>query len=230
MVVFNYGKAVAVKKSSGKTIWETRDYGDAYSTPAIFDQGGKSRLAVFAGEGLAVLDLKSGKELYFYEWKTKYDVNAASPIVIGDRVFISSGYDHGSAMLELGKKDVKVLWESRVMRNKMSGCVLWEDHLYGFDESILKCVDLEGNEKWRKRGIGKGAHLIVDGKLVIIGAKGELVFAEATPEEYRELARTKVLDGGVFWTTPVLVDGLIYCRSSRGELVCLDHRGERIER
>jgi hypothetical protein len=68
--------------------------------------------------------------------------------------------------------------------------------------------------------------MIADGKILALSDEGELVFVEATPEEYRELHRKKVLDGGEYWTTPVLLDGLIYCRNSDGDLVCLDHRAK----
>jgi hypothetical protein len=111
------------------------------------------------------------------------------------------------------------------MRNKMSGCVLFEDHLYGFDEKTLKCMDLQGQEKWAQQGLGNGALVIAGGRICALSSRGELVIAEATPQSYRELARAPVLSGGVYWTTPVLLNGLIYCRNSVGDLVCRDHRG-----
>lgn len=110
------------------------------------------------------------------------------------------------------------------MRNHMAPSIHHEGHLYGFDEAVYKCLDLEGNVKWQQRGLGKGAHIMADGKLILLTAQGELVFIEPDPAEYREIARTKVLDGGVYWTYPVLANGLIYCRNSNGDIVCLDHR------
>jgi outer membrane protein assembly factor BamB len=127
-------------------------------------------------------------------------------------------------MLRLHDSKLELLWESKVMRNQMSGCVLWEEHLYGFDETTLKCLNLDGEELWRKRGLGKGCLQLADGKILAMSADGELVIAAAKPDGYEELSRKKVLDGGVYWTTPVLVGGLIYCRNSDGDLVCLDHR------
>ena len=81
-------------------------------------------------------------------------------------------------------------------------------------------------ERVAKRGLGKGALLIAGDKLVILGQKGDLVIAEATPSEFKGLSRTSVVPGGVCWTTPVVLDGLIYCRNSLGDLVCRDHRAE----
>jgi hypothetical protein len=112
------------------------------------------------------------------------------------------------------------------MKNQMSGSVLIDGHLYGFDGSILKCIDLMGEEKWSQRGIGEGAILGTPDRLVVIGSRGELVIAAASPEKYEELSRKRVIeDGGIFWTRPVLLDGMIYCRSNEGMLVCRDHTG-----
>lgn len=224
-IVLNLGTVLALDKQTGKPIWRTgKSYGDAYSTPVDFVLGEKRALAVFAGEGLAILSRAEGAELAFHPWKTKYDINAATPVVSQQRVFISSGLDRGAALIDLAGEEPRVVWESKVMRNRMSGCVLWGEHLYGFDESVLKCIDLDGNERWRARGLGDGALVAADGRLICVSSRGELVVAEASPEEYRELSRAKALEGGVFWTTPVLSDGRIYLRSSLGRLVCRDHR------
>ncbi|MEW6071868.1 MAG: PQQ-binding-like beta-propeller repeat protein [Planctomycetota bacterium] len=224
MVVMNAGVVLAFDKA-GKPLWKSaRSFGHAYSTPAPFEWDGRSLLAVFCGSGLVVVDRAKGEEIAAYEWKTKYDINAATPVVVGNRIFISSGYNHGCAMLELGAQKLTSLWESKAMRNQMSGCVLYEDHLYGLDEQELKCLDLTGKEVWTRTGFGKGCLLLAGGRLLVMSGEGELVIATATPGGYEELSRRKVLDGGVFWTTPVLASGLIYCRNSKGDLVCLDHR------
>lgn len=223
-VIMNLGIVIAYDKASGKPRWKTpKSYGHAYSTPAPFEHDGKALLAVFAGDGLAVLDRNGGGELFTQPWKTQYDVNAMTPIVVGERIFVSSGYNHGCCVVELGAKP-KVVWESKVMRSHMAGPTYADGHLYGFDESELKCVDLDGKERWGERGLGKGALTVADGKLLVMSSKGELVVAEASPEGFHELSRAKVLDGGVYWTKPVLANGLVYCRNSLGDVVCRDHR------
>ena len=90
-LLINIGKMVSMDKKTGKVSWETRDYGHSYSTPTPFELRGRPALALLNSEGLAILDRTDGEELYFHEWKTKYDINAASPIIDGDTVFISSG-------------------------------------------------------------------------------------------------------------------------------------------
>ncbi len=226
-VILNLGRVLALDKKTGKILWKSEDLGHAYSTPTEFVFGGKPVLAVFNGKGLAVLDLADGKRLALHPWTTQYDVNAATPIVIGDdTIFISSGYNHGAALLKLTAEGFETLWETKEMKNKMSGCVLVDGHLYGFDEAVLTCLGLDGKVKWAERGIGNGALMASDGKLIVIGGKGQLLIVAADPAGYRELSREQVLpEGGVFWSMPVLAGSLIYCRSNSGELVCRDHRG-----
>ncbi len=225
LVVMNVGPVIAYDKASGEVKWKSaKDYGHAYSTPAPLVWKGEECLAVFGGDGLVLLALDDGAELAFAGWETGYAVNAMTPVVAGSRVFISSGYERGCELLELADGGFEVVWESKVMRNHMSGSILWDEHLYGFDESVLKCIDLEGTEVWRERGLGKGALMIADGRLIVLSEGGELVIAEASPQEFAELSRAKVLDGSVCWTMPVLANGRIYCRNHAGTLVCLDHR------
>ena len=54
--------------------------------------------------------------------------------------------------------------------------------------------------------------------------KGELIIADATSDAFTELSRERILEGGVYWTMPLLANGLIYCRNSEGDVVCRDHR------
>ena len=158
-------------------------------------------------------------------------MNASTPVIVDERrIFISSGYGHGGALVDLSAAEPVAQWESQAIKTQLSGCVLVNDLLFGFDEAVLKCIDLEGKERWRKRGLGMGALMASDGRLIVISAQGELVIAAADAAAYTERFRTKVLDGGAFWATPVLCGGLIYCRSGAGELVCLDHRAQPSEK
>jgi len=226
MLVLNMGRVIAVEQDTGETIWATeKNYGAAYSTPAAFELSGEPRLAVFNGDGLVVLDAFTGGEVTFHEWKTQYDINAATPVVVDEsKLFISSGLNRGCAMLDVAGEGAAVLWESKAMSTKMSGAVLIDGHLYGFDEGQLKCLDLDGKVKWAERGLGTGALLGAGDRLAILSEKGDFIVAEATPEAFKPLARERVFDSGVCWTTPVLLNGLVYLRNSEVQFVCRDHR------
>ncbi|MEM7201105.1 MAG: PQQ-binding-like beta-propeller repeat protein [Planctomycetota bacterium] len=222
------GTVLSVAKDTGVVHWRTADEGDGgYSNPVPFSLRGRRMLANFAGPGLIVREVETGKERYRYPWKAKGGgVNSATPVIIGDKIFISTAYNLGSALLQLGDEPTPtLLWRCRQMRNKCSGCVLYDDHIYGFDESMLCCIGLDGKRKWRMRGLGMGALTIAGGRLLVLSSKGELLVGPASGDGFSPTYRNKVLDGGVYWTSPVVLDGLVYCRSSLGKIVCLDHRG-----
>lgn len=231
MMIIDAGMALALNKSDGSLVWNTRDYGvswgiknqgGGYSSPMPFSLNNAKRLAVFNSSGLVILDPKSGKELMLHPWKTDYNINAATPIISGDEVFISSGYNVGCALVKVSGNKPSVIWQNKNMRNHFNSCVLWKGYLYGFDESQLKCLDWKtGDVKWTQNGLGKGSLMLADGKLIIMSENGDLVIAEALPNSFNELARKKILDG-LCWTVPVLSNGRTYCRNHEGELVCLD--------
>ena len=81
-------------------------------------------------------------------------MNAADPVVDGDRMFLSSGYGKGCALFKLASRQPTEVWKSKVLRAQMNAPVLWKGHLYGVDgdttdRASLKCIELEtGAEKW----------------------------------------------------------------------------------
>ena len=227
LLYLNVGKTVALDKKTGETIWETRDYGYSYATPVAFSWEDRPLLAVFNAEGLSVLDRRTGEEVASHAWTSNYNVNSASPIVIGDKIFISTGYDEkGCALLELTEEGLDVEWATRSMNNKMNGCVYVDGAFYGFDGGKLKCVDIESEQHWVHRGLGKGTLIASDGRLIVLGEKGELRIAPVSREGFEPEYECRALETeDPCWTTPVLARGLIYCRDGGGQLVCLDHRG-----
>jgi outer membrane protein assembly factor BamB len=186
----------------------------------IFNWQNAPYLAAFNASGVVFYNLTDGKELWRHGWKTSYDVNAAMPIISGDKVFISSGYNTGGAMLQSSKKDA-LLWQNKNMRNHFNTSVWIDGHLYGFDESELACLDAAtGRKVWSQGRLGKGSLIAADGKLIILSERGELVIAEASPNGFKELSRSQIL-GGKCWTAPTLAGGRIYARNASGDLVCV---------
>ena len=225
-VVLNMGSAgVALDRESGKVIWVSAKSAGAYATPVPLKIGRDQCFAILSRQSLVVVKAAGGQALWSYPWKTDYDVNAADPIVAGDKVFISSGYNHGGALLKVDGQTPEKVWENKNLRNHFNSCVLWQGYLYGPDDSGLRCVAFDtGDLKWSYPEFGKGSLMVADGKLVGLSEKGELIIAEATPAEFKPISRAQVLHGKC-WTTPVLSDGHIYCRNAAGDVVCLDVSG-----
>jgi len=223
LVIVNLGGAgTALDKATAKVMWTSGKEEAGYSTPVPFNSGGERCAALFLAESVAAVRIKDGREIWRQTWKTSHDVNAADPITDDNNVFISSGYNRGAALLKINAGRPTVAWENKNMRNHFNSCVLLDGQLYGFDESELKCVEFQtGKAKWTERSLGKGSLMAADGKLIVLGEKGELVVVEATAVSFKPLSRAQVL-GGLCWSPPVLSNGRIYCRNAKGDLVCLD--------
>lgn len=219
----------AFDKETGDLVWTAAAGKSAYSSPISVSAGGVRQIVFFTAMGLASVSPAEGRVYWTYPWDTSYDVNAATPIFVPpDRIFISSGYDKGAAMVKVdvveGGLEVQEVWSGRVMKNQFSSSVLHEDHLYGFDNAILKCIDAaSGAQRWRHRGFGKGTLIVADGHLIILGESGRLALARATPEGFVEKASAQVLSGKC-WTMPALARGRLYLRNEE-QIVCLDLKG-----
>jgi outer membrane protein assembly factor BamB len=227
LVIYNLGTAgTALDRATGRPAWSSGAGAAGYATPVSYTLGNQHGVAIFAASGIVGVNPANGRRYWDFPWQTSYDVNAADPIFTGDTVFISSNYGKGCALLRVGQGRPSLVWQNRNMKNHFNSCVLLNGALYGNDENTLKCIDLKtGAERWQSRGMGKGGLIAADGKQIVLTERGELVLAAATADKYRELARTQVLRG-TCWTQPALANGLLYCRSHEGELVCLDMRAK----
>jgi outer membrane protein assembly factor BamB len=227
LLIINAGVAgTALDKTTGKVVWTSSKESAGYSTPVPFNQGPQRAVALFSTTELEAVTAADGKLLWKFPWKTKYGVNAADPIINGDKFFISSGYNEGCALVQIRSNKAAVLWQNKNMRNHFNSSVLIQGNIYGFDESDLKCLDWSsGAVKWAEGGLGKGSLMAADGKLIVLGEKGMLVVADASPAGFKPISHAQVL-GGKCWTTPVLSNGKIYCRNARGDLVCVDVSGK----
>lgn len=228
LVILNVGQSgMALKKASGETVWKSgNEVAAGYST--AYPLAGGGAVVVLASEdAYNAVEATTGKLLWSLPWKTRYGVNAASPIQSGDKLFISSGYNKGCGLFQLGSGAPTVLWENKNLKNQFNSSVLIDGHLYGIDDdeskkASLRCIDLAtGEMKWVEKSIGFGALMAADGKLIVQTDKGELVVAKATPESFEEISRAQVLKGRC-WTTPVLANGRLYVRNSAGLVKCLD--------
>jgi outer membrane protein assembly factor BamB len=221
---------VALDKTSGNVVWKSGDDEAGYATPVVANIGGKRTVVMFKASHLVGLDAKDGRELWRTEWKTNYDVNAATPIVVGDRIFISSGYGSGCALIEISGGSAVQKWRNKNLKAHINSPVYSKGHLYGIDDQAsakapLVCIDFAtGQEKWSERGIG-GALVAADGKLIILSERGELIIAEESTAGFRPLSRAQVL-GKRNWVQPTYAAGQLYCRNNEGDLVCLALSGK----
>lgn len=219
---------LALNKKTGKKVWGTGNEKSGYAPPIPFKYGGTDSVLVFKGKAMHAFSRADGREFWKIPWETDYDVNASSPSVIGDKLFISAGYQTGRGVLyQLGKGGPKKLWRNDDIKTKMSSCAIYEGHVYGISEkkSLLMCMRMsDGEAVWTEPGMGQyGTLTIADDKLIILTDSGTLIIADASSEGYNQISIAKVLDGSC-WVNPILSNGRIYCRNNKGKLVCVDVR------
>ena len=169
------------------------------------------------------MDARTGSLLWKFPWKTRYDVNAAMPIVLDDTVFITSNYGRGGALLKISGKQARRVWENKTMQSHFSTPILLDGYLYGSTSSgQLVCMDWKtGATKWQTRGFEKGGVVGVDGALIAVdGRRGGITMCEMSPDRYKELGRLAGL-GGQSWTAPIVADGKLIVRN-KSSLACFD--------
>jgi outer membrane protein assembly factor BamB len=139
-------------------------------------------------------------------------------------VFVSTGYQEGSALFDVATDQVTELWFQKNMQTWLNSSVLWQGYLYGPNDKgkALTCVERDtGWIMWTRSGFGNGSVMLADGKLIALSEDGELCIAEASPAGYRELGKGRILTRKC-WTVPVLANGKIYARNAMGNLVCVE--------
>ncbi len=232
LLVLNVGEAgMAVEKKSGAIVWKSANNDAGYSTPLPVEHGGRWLALLGSEKSYLAVEIKTGKEAWRFRWLTEYGVNAADPIVQGDRMFISSGYGKGAALLDISGAEPKEVWKSKALKTQLNPAVFFEGHLYGVDgdttqTASLKCIEFAtGKEKWAHPGFGTGGVIIADSKLIALSAPGELIIAPASSDAFKPGARAQVL-GPKCWTAPVLANGIVYCRNGRGDIAAVDLRSK----
>ncbi len=229
-LIIEAGATYSLNKKTGEIIWKSKTYRPAYGTPIHFQPGGQSIIATLKTDGLVLLDSKNGKTLAFEKWETSYRTNASTPIVRGDKIFISTGYQRGCALFQWKEGKLQKLYENKVLSTHMNHAILVDGFLYGFDGNVhmagkkdFVCMEfLTGNEKWRvsDRGLMVGSLVVAGDRMIVLGQRGELVFANVNPSNFEELSREQAI-GGRCWTMPVLSNSILYLRNARGDLFAL---------
>ena len=215
---------VAYDKRGGKLVWKSLSDKAAYTSPMVVTLAGQRQLLVVSAQRIMGLAVEDGTLLWDYPWETHSDINVAQPIILGEnRFFISAGYGHGAAVVEVNKTHqsygAQKIWENIQIKNKFTSSVLYEGYIYGLDERILVCVDsATGERKWKSGRYGFGQLVLADGHLIVLSERGELALVRATPERYNELARFSAIKGKT-WNHPAISGGRLLVRNVT-EMAC----------
>ncbi len=233
---------VGIDKKTGQVKYAKGNELSSYSSPIVSTIAGKRTGLYFARGGLLGFDPQTGETAFHFKWRAPLEesVNAANPVVIGDHVFISECYEHGSALLDLKDGKPKEVWTD-FDKDKFDKSLMchWNTPIYhnGFvygcsgrhdNEADLRCIDLKtGDIKWRQKRTFRCTLLMVDGYFVCLSEYGTLSLIKVNPKKYEEVSKYDVPELQYpAWAPPVLSGGLLYVRG-KGKLVCLELNPEK---
>ncbi len=220
---------IAYNKDDGTEVWAAGNDQSSYASPTLATLGGVRQVISVNQDRVAAHRLSDGEELWATPWKGDSNSNATAsqPVVLpGERVFLSKGYNIGSALLQIdatedGKFSVEKLWaESRLMNSKLTNVVVQGDFIYGLSGGILECINWKtGTRQWKRGRYGHGQNILVgDVLLVTTENPGDVVLVAANPEKYEELARFSAIEGKT-WNNPAITGPYLLVRNHR-EAAC----------
>ena len=214
------GKSVvAYNKMTGAPVWKSQNDTAAYVSPMLVTLAGRRQIVVVSSSRIMGLVPEDGSLLWSHTWDTDMGINVSQPIMVDkNRFFISAGYGKGAALVEVtgsGKEfSSRTVWENINMKNKFNSSVLYEGYVYGLDEGILTCLDVNtGARKWKGGRYGYGQVILASGHLIVSTDTGELALVKATPQQYSEVARFAAIEGKT-WNIPAIAGGKLLVRNA----------------
>jgi outer membrane protein assembly factor BamB len=223
---------VALDKMTGSTVWTSKELSDqaGYASCVVADVQGVRTIMNFTARAAVGVRASDGKLMWRYQPVANGTANIATPIFADNKVFYTSDYGTGAALLGLtaqgGEVKAEEIYFTREMRNHHGGVVLVNGYLYGFSGSIFKCLEFAtGKPMWEHRSVGKGSLTYADGHLYLLSENNVVGLAEATPAGYQEKGRFQIADQGKpSWAHPVVCGGKLYIRN-QGILTCYNVKG-----
>ena len=222
---------VAFDAKTGKVVWTATTDGASYSSGVAATILGRRYVIFLTRAGLAGLDPANGQVRFQRPWRARQaaSVNAATPLVAGDRIFVSAEYGPGAGVLRFDGMKLADVWLSDdALSNHYATSVLHEGVLYGFHGRQefgpqFRAVDLQtGKVLWSTERFGAGSVTLAGNRLVIVRESGALLLAAASPKSFQQLATAQILPATVR-AYPAVADGVLYVRND-DTLIALDLR------
>jgi len=240
MVILNIGGGdgagiIALDRSTGALRWKSGSDEAGYSSPVAASMDGARYALVFTRAGLSGLNPTTGARCFDFPWRSREDasVNAATPIVEGNLIFLTASYGTGAVLLRVDHGGLEKVWSGGdALSCHYATPVLRDGFLYGIDgradpgmqpRPSLRCVELKtGKVRWSEDDFGAATVTLADGQLFILTENGELIRAPVNPKAFHVAARAQILPLGVR-AFPALADGCLFARS-KDKLICVSLR------
>lgn len=229
------GGIVAIDLASGRSVWAATDEGASYSSPVVTKLGDQSAAIFVTRLNCVAVAPATGDELFRFAFgKRGPTVNAATPLVVGDQLFLTASYGIGAQLAQVGSKSARPIWANdESLSSQYATPVIRDGYLYGIHgrEDIgrgeLRCVRLnDGKVQWSQTDFGV-AHLILAGdKLLAVHTDGNIALVRANPQKYQPLGEATIAKSATSRALPALASGRLLLRSNSrdndGQLLCVD--------
>lgn len=210
---------VAYDKVTGEYVWSGGSDKAHWSSPVKYEIAGKKQVLIFNHSALFAHDIEDGSILWQYDWDTDGMPHVAIPVRIpGNRILVSSGYGKGAELIRIsnlddGRQSTEQVWRTLHLKAKFNNYVFKEGYVYGLDDGMLTCIDVEkGRRTWKQGRYGHGQNILVEDLMLLTAENGEVLLIEPVPEEPRVLGRFQAIEGKS-WNPPALVGELLLVRN-----------------
>jgi outer membrane protein assembly factor BamB len=225
VIVATSGRLAAYAVDTGHPRWVRRTKGGSYSSPHRVTIGGVEQILMLNGGGATSVAASDGTELWDYRWPESSG-NIVQPAQTADGDVLIGPIDSGGGGFATrriavahgpGGWTAQERWTTRGLKPSFSDYVVHKGHAFGFDGSILACIDLtDGQRRWKGGRYGHGQLVLLAEQdlLLVLSEDGELVLVSATPDKFTELtARVPAIEGKT-WNHPVLVGDVLLVRNA----------------
>jgi outer membrane protein assembly factor BamB len=226
---------VALDKLTGKLLWKASDDEAGYSSPVAATLEGARYVLSLTRAGLVAVDPADGRIEFQFPWHSRnpMSVNAATPLVFGNEIFLSASYGTGAVLLQWHDHKLTTLWsDDDLLSNHYATSIESAGFLFGIHGRTdpgfrphpkLRCIELKTKRVcWESESVGAASLIRAGRQLLILTDKGELIMAPANAEAFKPTNRAQIFSGEVR-AFPALANGMFYARS-KDQLVCVDLR------
>ncbi len=220
---------MAFNSTNGALVWRSQNAAMTHATPALATIHGVRQVVFATQPGLVSVNPQTGSLLWQFPVPYNGTSHAASPVVCGDVVFVTSNYGYGGVAARIAFSNptftATEAWSDSSHDSHWSTSVCHEGALFGQfspdgPDAELRCIDAAtGQTRWAESGFGRGSIVLVGTNLLVLTERGDLVLAEANTNAYVELGRFKAIpnyhpDSNKCWNMFAVSDGQVYVRSS----------------
>jgi outer membrane protein assembly factor BamB len=223
VIVAAEGRLAAYDLATGNPRWVGPAGGAGYSSPHLLTIDGVAQVLLASGASAISFAPADGTRLWEYPLSPSVPIVQPALTADGDILISTGGANGGNGICRIavahgpGGWTVEERWTSMGLKPYFNDFVVHNGHAFGFDGSILACIDLkDGKRKWKGGRYGYGQLVLLSDQdlVLVLSEEGELALVAAAPDQFRELARFPAIKGKT-WNHPVLAGDVMLVRNGQ---------------